>query len=185
MAIPFLFPGKHVPMRYMKKKNKYSASLWKHKYAKHTEVRYVCEVCNARFVSREFLRQHENTHNDPPRYVCADCGKRFVKHTGEMFTCDTCNKTFDRREHLTRHIETHQENKECEHCKKKMFHLPEHQKVCKKLTRKPSYICEVLGKKVFERACRTQARNSFFIIRIRRCPIYHLHVSKQLKSANI
>ena len=49
----------------MKKNYKFPASLWKHKDAKHTEVRYECEVCNARFVSREYLRQHENTHNGP------------------------------------------------------------------------------------------------------------------------
>ena len=40
---------------------KYPASLWKHKDAKHTKVRYECEVCNARFVSQEYL----NTHNGP------------------------------------------------------------------------------------------------------------------------
>ena len=63
MAIPFFFISRQI---YVKKKPyKYPACPWKHKDAKHTKVRYECEVCNARFVSQEYLRQHENTHNDP------------------------------------------------------------------------------------------------------------------------
>ena len=120
------------------------------------------EVCNAHFSNRGYLRQHESTHLGPPRYVCQECGQRFVhqsslsrhyvKHRADMFMCGTCSKTFDRRETLEKHSETHMEKKQCEHCEIRVFHMDDHLKICKNLkTRKPRFVCEHCRRKFLEK----------------------------------
>ncbi|XP_064646457.1 uncharacterized protein LOC135499552 [Lineus longissimus] len=96
------------------------------------DLRYVCEVCNARFPLYVVMQEHIRTaHGDKP------------------FKCDLCEKEFIKRNYLMKHMKAHAEAKaqvlkchKCDRCFMDQARLQEHSK---EHTNEGRYKCHVCG----------------------------------------
>ena len=78
---------------------------------------HTCRHCGEVFPSYPDLRQHLDSHVQPPiGHTCATCGRGFtrreylLKHSSRCrpkpFVCATCNSSFGRKQELDRHVKT-------------------------------------------------------------------------------
>jgi KRAB domain-containing zinc finger protein len=96
------------------------------------DLRYVCEVCNARFPLYVVMQEHIRTaHGEKP------------------FKCDLCEKEFIKRNYLMKHMKAHAEVKaqvlkchKCDRCFMDQARLQEH---AKEHTNEGRYKCHVCG----------------------------------------
>lgn len=127
----------------------------RHKYAfhvaSHTKIPYekrpyACTECDKRFMHKEYLKGHMNTHTKELRYPCPHCDRKFQAwisrkvhvtrcHTGEYrFECTACSTTFwtkhQYNEHMRRHSGIRKEKMiKCPMCDKRVSdnrHLRDH-----------------------------------------------------------
>ena len=76
---------------------------------------FTCDICQKKFVSKSYFKQHLLRHDDVKPYVCSDCSKRFCTahelkvhqtvHTDvKPFSCGLCDKYFKYKKHVKRHF---------------------------------------------------------------------------------
>ena len=67
-----------------------------------------------------YLDKHMMHHNNPDRYLCKKCDKRFISDVGlarhmskhvESVKCPTCDKMFTSQDYLNQHMVVHQEER--------------------------------------------------------------------------
>ncbi|KAL7025891.1 hypothetical protein ACKWTF_013683 [Chironomus riparius] len=93
----------------------------------------ICTVCNKLFRTNYKLREHMQTHENNPKFICnyPDCNKSFkskiglkehaAKHTGQYsYSCETCDKKFLLRSYYLAHQKIHSnvKNFACSMCSK-------------------------------------------------------------------
>ncbi|KAG5668630.1 hypothetical protein PVAND_016565 [Polypedilum vanderplanki] len=93
----------------------------------------ICTICNKLFRTNYKLREHMQTHENNPKFICefSECGKTFkskiglkehsARHTGQFnFTCDICQKQFLLRSYFLAHQKIHSNAKAfaCTMCNK-------------------------------------------------------------------
>lgn len=83
------------------------------------ETKFMCEICNRGFKSRNIWRRHMRAHIDPTPYACEVCKRRFGRehdmlrhtlrmHSGERkYLCDLCPSKFAWFSDLTIHKRRH------------------------------------------------------------------------------
>jgi KRAB domain-containing zinc finger protein len=101
------------------------------------ELRFKCNECSMRFISKAEARKHANeTHTDSSNikpFACNMCSKSFKNryqlvlhnrsHTGEKpFQCPICFKTFSMSSNLQKHFDIHSNDKAYS-CVSKLFLL--------------------------------------------------------------
>jgi len=127
--------------------NKLYASLpmLKKHQVMHSNVSFVCKLCNFSFRRKEYLFRHARIHLDT-----------------KAFKCDTCQKTFHRLEHLNKHQTTHTGEKiKCDVCDKMLasYSHPEHMRIHKKQSIR-NYHCSICEKAFWNPA---QLRNHMLV----------------------
>lgn len=92
---------------------------------------YICHVCGLSWATESKLKSHAMNHGDL-KFICDICSKRFVtkgaisihmqSHMLEKrFSCDVCGQTFKTRKSLQNHMVRHSDEKSfsCPKCPKK------------------------------------------------------------------
>lgn len=128
---------------------RHSRDLYYHQVNKHfdqmnlTEHPFKCDKCDKVFSKPQYLKCHQNLHDDMYPYECEICGKKFSwKHslTGHMnvhnqtktqpYKCKVCSKTYAHSGTLSWHMAKHRNEEfmntssgmgsiECKICKRK------------------------------------------------------------------
>ncbi|XP_068155354.1 LOW QUALITY PROTEIN: zinc finger protein 11 [Drosophila tropicalis] len=124
------------PQRYARKYQLYDHQRQIHPWL---EAPHVCGRCQARFVSLQLLRHHNESQcrNAQKRFLCYKCPLRFRwKHnfrshirehriTNQTFECPDCKRVFDKKKSLTVHLlSVHADESKllpCQWCSRKFY----------------------------------------------------------------
>ncbi|XP_067013936.1 zinc finger protein 416 [Anabrus simplex] len=93
---------------------------------------WMCTDCSQELPTMQALRTHHQTvHNQPPRFMCAQCSKVYTKYYGFVshvrrhrnhmkFCCEECGKCFSNKKVLESHRATHSDARPfaCSECGK-------------------------------------------------------------------
>jgi len=90
---------------------------------------YLCMVCDKRFMTKQSLIRHKQTHTYDKLYSCTQCEQRFTTQRylsshmnvhSSKFMCTECGKCFTNSSVLTVHRRSHSGEKlfECAVCSK-------------------------------------------------------------------
>ncbi|XP_073842830.1 zinc finger protein 711-like [Musca autumnalis] len=95
-----------------------STALQLHIKYKHTDLKYICKICNARYTTQRGLDKHSDLkHPVGTRYKCEICGSCYKKSTtlrlhirkehpssiDSKYICNICNDKFKSQKGLDRH----------------------------------------------------------------------------------
>lgn len=132
-----------------------------HKRMHYPQVKnWTCDQCGKRYLSRNMLEEHMNTHTGIRPYACNLCGKDFASkytfkahektHTERPrpFACDKCPKTFLTQQNLIQHDRTHSgvRNYVCQTCGKSFGSSRNLEVHCVVHSGHKSFICRMCGK---------------------------------------
>ncbi|RZF48649.1 hypothetical protein LSTR_LSTR010739 [Laodelphax striatellus] len=123
---------------------------------------WTCDQCGKRYLSRNMLDEHMNSHTGARPYQCGVCGKDFASkytfrshektHTERPrpYSCSEpqCNKTFLTQQNLLQHERTHSgiKNYSCEECGKCFGTARNLEVHCLVHTGYKPFICRLCGK---------------------------------------
>lgn len=93
-------------------------TIARHMQEAHSEPRFVCSVCAAKFGRKDAYDAHYNTHTGSEEFVCETCGATFTNrkslwdhnqryHDSTIFKCNPCNKSFTTAKDLVAHQKAH------------------------------------------------------------------------------
>ena len=96
---------------------RHASSLHKHVLSSHRgeeAKKFMCKHCDKRFINKNKLKVHENTHTREKSYGCSLCGLTFSDqsalgrhkkiHAGDnKFFCDICPKTYSQSYDVVKH----------------------------------------------------------------------------------
>ena len=96
--------------------SKWRGDLNKHINAKHKGIQFLCDMCDAKFLSKQNYEKHKATIHDGVRYNCDNCPyvskcessikyHQRAKHEGVRFPCTECDLDFVSNSTLKKHIE--------------------------------------------------------------------------------
>uniref|UniRef100_A0A1B6BYQ0 Zinc finger protein 865 n=1 Tax=Clastoptera arizonana TaxID=38151 RepID=A0A1B6BYQ0_9HEMI len=132
-----------------------------HKRMHYPQVKnWTCDQCGKRYLSRNMLEEHMNTHTGVRPYQCSNCGKSFAsKYTFKAhekthqerprpFSCEVCSKTFLTQQNLSQHERTHSSarNYVCPSCGKGFGSARNLEVHCVVHSGFKSFICRMCGK---------------------------------------
>ncbi|XP_075214790.1 uncharacterized protein LOC142320645 [Lycorma delicatula] len=121
---------------------------------------WTCDQCGKRYLSRNMLEEHMNSHTGVRPYQCGVCGKDFASkytfrshektHTERPrpFACPQCPKTFLTQQNLLQHERTHSgvRNYVCQECGKGFGTARNLEVHCLVHTGYKPFICRLCGK---------------------------------------
>jgi KRAB domain-containing zinc finger protein len=78
-----------------------------------------CDLCGKSFKSKQYLKNHKETHGLVPNYKCHLCESEFMQknnlkkhvkyvHDKRSFKCNICNKSYSREDTFKKHKLNHQ-----------------------------------------------------------------------------
>ena len=115
--------------------------MWKTFYT--GEQPYAFLKCDTNFNDEKSMQPHDSVHTSDRTFICATCGKSFLKHYNfkrhveihnkEFHECVSCNKSFLTMAYLKRHQRLHSTDKPhaCGECAKRFsvkFELVRHER---------------------------------------------------------
>lgn len=141
--------------KFCEKCNKYINHCFTEHMMTHNERKdFVCSVCEKRFTTIRYLKEHEATHATHGSYICETCGftsKTKSNHNSHMrvhgekkHACDLCDMKFARSQGLRRHRMTHTGEKpySCKYCDQSFTLFMTHQMHERTHTGERPYKCQ-------------------------------------------
>ena len=136
-------------------------SLTRHLHKAHGILKWSCDLCDEKFITKRDLRRHVNrNHNDNSSNQCPVCGKVFgadiwlirhlhKEHGVSKYPCNFCDEKFTRKFELIKHVNKNHDERpyKCTRCDKR-FESEENRKLHEDNHDRKKFECSECGNKL-------------------------------------